>query len=68
MKGNRAFYMKSKLTPRDRPKLDVHNVRMRIVSNKVEESFNKLFIGNLPEMQEFEVIDMLWSIGEVKAI
>lgn len=60
--------MKSKLIPRDRPKLDVKNLKMRVVENKVEEGFNKIFIGNLPEMQEYELIDKLYAIGELKAL
>ena len=40
--------MKSKLVPRTVPKLDTRNIKMRVVGNKVEDGFNKLFIGNLP--------------------
>ena len=45
--------MKSRLVPRAVPKLDTSNIKMRVVGNKVEDGFNKLFIGNLPEMEDF---------------
>lgn len=51
VQGNRAFYIKSQLVPRESPKLDLRNLKIRIVANKVEDGFNKIFIGNLPEMQ-----------------
>jgi len=50
------------------PKLDTKNVRIRQVNSKVDEGFNKIFIGNLPEMQEYELIDTLSQIGELKAL
>ena len=43
--------MKSRLVPRTAPKLDTKDIRIRHVANKVEDGFNKLWVGNLPEMQ-----------------
>ncbi len=41
--------MKSDLVARDNPKIDSRALRMRIIQNKVEEGFNKIFVGNLPQ-------------------
>ena len=44
--------MKSKLIPRETNKLNLElnqNIKVRKVHHKVDETFNKIFIGNLPE-------------------
>ncbi len=61
--------MKSDLIPRDHPKIDSRSLRIRIIQNKVEEGFNKIFVGNLPQsLQQYEVIDILSNIGELKGL
>ena len=63
MKGEKSFYMKSPLKQRDQSYIETKHLLIKKLKNKVEDSFNKLCILNLPPIQEYEVVNLLRNYG-----
>ena len=66
MEGERAFYFKSPIPAREVPQLNPKDCNFRKYNHRVQDSFNKLCITQLPPVQEFEVLNLLAGFGSIK--
>lgn len=55
--------MKSPLSMRELPQINLSNIRIRTLSSHTGDGFNKLCIQNLPVIQEYEIINLLGRCG-----
>jgi hypothetical protein len=64
IQGEKSFYMKSPISMRLFPQINPpSSLNIRRISSRVEDSFNKLYITNLPDLKEFEIINFLVKVG-----
>jgi hypothetical protein len=52
---------------RELPQINLTNIRVRALSGRTEDGFNKLCIQNLPVIQEYEIVNLLGRFGELKS-